>query len=238
MASATQHGIGIIFDLDGTLIDNNAAHVEAWRRAFAQHGLQISRARIQPEIGKGGDLLVPSILGEEHAVELGEALRDAEMREYQGIARRSRFPLTEGAMALLAELRRQRIPTAVATSSDSDVLRATLDSARLDLWALVDVIIDNSRAATSKPAPGVFEAALTELGSEPSRTFAVGDTVHDGVAAQGAGLGFIGLACGGTPREALQAAGAMAVFADPAELLLNLELFLPTTPDLRSGSRP
>ena len=50
---------GMIFDIDGTLVDTNPAHVEAWHRAFKRLGYDVPTGRIIPEIGKGGDLLVP-----------------------------------------------------------------------------------------------------------------------------------------------------------------------------------
>jgi beta-phosphoglucomutase-like phosphatase (HAD superfamily) len=50
----------IIFDVDGTLIDSNAAHVQAWDQALKQHHYQVSADRIAVEIGKGGDKLIPS----------------------------------------------------------------------------------------------------------------------------------------------------------------------------------
>jgi len=62
---------GMIFDVDGTLVDTNPAHVEAWTRTFQRLGFQVSPERIVPEIGKGGDKLVPSILGAE-TEKLGE----------------------------------------------------------------------------------------------------------------------------------------------------------------------
>jgi len=49
---------GMIFDIDGTLVDTNPAHVEAWRRAFKRLGYDVPPERIKVEIGKGGDLLV------------------------------------------------------------------------------------------------------------------------------------------------------------------------------------
>jgi membrane protein len=55
----------LIFDIDGTLIDSNPAHVEAWGIAFEKFGYRVGRDRIEVEIGKGGDKLVPSILGKE-----------------------------------------------------------------------------------------------------------------------------------------------------------------------------
>jgi beta-phosphoglucomutase-like phosphatase (HAD superfamily) len=56
---------GMIFDVDGTLVDTNSAHVEAWHRAFKRLGFEVPVERIMVEIGKGGDKLVPSILGGE-----------------------------------------------------------------------------------------------------------------------------------------------------------------------------
>jgi beta-phosphoglucomutase-like phosphatase (HAD superfamily) len=52
----------VLFDIDGTLIDSNDAHVEAWQRAFAAEGYAISRTEIHAQVGKGGDNLVPSLL--------------------------------------------------------------------------------------------------------------------------------------------------------------------------------
>ena len=71
----------VIFDLDGTLVDTNGAHVDAWHNAFNQLGYDVAKARIIPEVGKGGDKLVPSIIGDE-----GES--ETEMRFEKHMARR------------------------------------------------------------------------------------------------------------------------------------------------------
>ncbi|MEZ0268446.1 MAG: HAD family hydrolase, partial [Phycisphaerae bacterium] len=47
----------LIFDVDGTLVDTNPSHVEAWVRAFATVGYRVDADRIQPLIGMGGDKL-------------------------------------------------------------------------------------------------------------------------------------------------------------------------------------
>ena len=80
----------LIFDVDGTLVDSNEAHVEAWRQAFAEHGWRIPADRIRREIGKGGDQLVPSILGrgvellfERHDTKNEEALAYLEQRLHE-----------------------------------------------------------------------------------------------------------------------------------------------------------
>ena len=52
----------VFFDLDGTLVDSNELHVDAWAIVFAEAGHTIERSAIHGEIGKGGDKLVPALL--------------------------------------------------------------------------------------------------------------------------------------------------------------------------------
>ena len=66
---------GLIFDLDGTLVDTNGSHISAWVQAFAQSGFRIPADRIAREVGEGGDQLVPRILGEQADKGFGDALR-------------------------------------------------------------------------------------------------------------------------------------------------------------------
>src|SRR3954467_11091159 len=132
---------GLIFDIDGTLVDTNPAHVEAWRRAFRRLGYNVSRERIELEIGKGGDKLVPSVLGDAAEARAGEDLRKAQKEEFLSIARQERFRIFPGAPEIFDALRPRAIRTALATSSDDYHLKATLESAGLDLAGLVDLVV-------------------------------------------------------------------------------------------------
>ena len=76
----------IIFDIDGTLVDSNEAHVEAWHLAFAAHGHDVPHERIRVEIGKGGDKLVPSVLGDDVEKRQGDSLRDRQSKEFLAFA--------------------------------------------------------------------------------------------------------------------------------------------------------
>jgi beta-phosphoglucomutase-like phosphatase (HAD superfamily) len=55
---------GIVFDFDGTLVDNTAQHIAAWWEAFVDGGLSVDTERLRPEMGKGGDLFVKAVAGE------------------------------------------------------------------------------------------------------------------------------------------------------------------------------
>src|SRR5918995_3591882 len=168
---------GVIFDIDGTLVDTNPAHVEAWRRAFKQLGFDIPAERIVVEIGKGGDKLVPSVLGQNVEARHGETLRAAQKREFLAIAGHERFRVYPGAEEILRELRKRGIRTALATSSDEKHLDATLASAGVDFRRLANVVVTKSEADASKPSPDLVIAAVEELGLPPLHCALVGDTI-------------------------------------------------------------
>jgi len=214
---------GIIFDIDGTLVDTNPAHVEAWRRAFQRLGYDVPTQRIELEIGKGGDKLVPAILGQEGEQRDGERLRKAQKQEFLAIANHERFPVFPGVPDIFEALRRRGIETALATSSDDKHLEATLASAGLDLRRSADVVVTKSSADASKPDPDIVLAAVEKLGLQPSECAMVGDTVYDAQACRAAGIVFLGVLSGGTPALELLEAGAVAVWRDVAQLLDRLD---------------
>jgi HAD superfamily hydrolase (TIGR01549 family) len=214
---------GMIFDVDGTLVDTNPAHVEAWRRAFAALGYQVDVSRIIPEIGKGGDKLVPSVLGQEVEQRQGEALRRQQKEEFLAIAAQQRFLVFPGTREIFAALRARRILSALATSSDEKHLEATLTSAGLDRGVLADIVVTKNKGEPSKPSPDLVIDALKELGLSGDQCLMVGDTVYDAQACQRAGVAFVGVLSGGSAESALLQAGARAVWKDAAALLADLD---------------
>ncbi|MEO8090824.1 MAG: HAD family hydrolase [Gemmatimonadales bacterium] len=214
---------GMIFDIDGTLVDTNRAHGEAWHRAFQRLGYDVPRDRIEVEIGKGGDLLVPSILGQEAEKRHGEALRKAQKEEFLEIARRERFRVFPCVPELFQALRQRGIRTALATSSDRKHRQATCDSAGLDLPSLADVLVTKADVEASKPAPDVVIVAGEKLALSPAECAMVGDTVYDAQACRAAGVVSLGLLSGDTPEDVLLEAGASGVWRDTGHLYADLD---------------
>jgi HAD superfamily hydrolase (TIGR01509 family) len=214
----------VIFDIDGTLVDTNAAHVEAWREAFAAHGYNIPRERILPEVGKGGDQLVPALLGKDGDRRDGEAVRRLHGEIFHRIAQQQHFCVFPGVKELLAELYRRGLCTALATSSKQDQLELVEKSADLKLRSLVDVVVTSDSAGASKPAPDIVLATLKKLDLPAESCLLVGDTAHDAEAARRAGVPCLGVLCGGcSSEEALRFAGVRSVWRDPADLLAHLD---------------
>lgn len=216
----------IIFDVDGTLVDTNGVHVEAWQRAFSRYGYEVSAEQIAAEVGKGGDHLVPALIGEAEDALHGDELRAAHGDEFLqliGLRPVRAFP---GVLPLIETIQARGLRVALATSAKMDYLDATLDSAHLNLKLVVPEIVTADDAASSKPAPDIVVAAVQKLDLAPAACVMVGDTPHDGEACGRAGVPFVGLRCGGWSAEALRAAGARSVWADPVDLLEHLDAAL------------
>jgi HAD superfamily hydrolase (TIGR01509 family) len=214
---------GFIFDLDGTLVDSNATHIEAWRRAFSHCGYTIGIDRIAVEVGKGGDSLVPAILGECADQKDGETLRKTQPREFEKLVSQSGLRVFPGARELLSAMRRKGIATALATSSGKKQIRTVEKGCGFAVSEAVDLVVNSDDIQTSKPAPDLVHAAVKNLRMTPAQTAMLGDTPYDGQACRGAGVVCLGLTCGGNRPDHLLSAGARAVWTDPADLLAHLD---------------
>ncbi|HEU5039364.1 MAG TPA: HAD family hydrolase [Gemmatimonadales bacterium] len=214
---------GMIFDIDGTLVDTNPAHIEAWVRAFADLGYRVPADRIGREVGKGGDQLVPSVLGARAERRIGDRLRDAQRREYLAIAARREFGVFPGIPRLFEALAARGIRTALATSSNLEHLRGALRSAGIDLPAMADELVTKDDAGASKPAPDLVLAAARALGLTPAQCAMIGDTPFDAQACIQAGVVCLGVESGGFGEKELRSAGARAVWRDTGALLADLD---------------
>ena len=206
----------IIFDIDGTLVDSVDFHAESWARTFKHFGFDISKDEARFQIGKGGDQLVPHLVGEAAANEHGEEMAawraDLFKREYLPKVRA--FP---DVPELFRHIRAQGQRIALASSAKGDELQVYKKIA--GIADLVDEETSSDDAERSKPHPDIFTAALERLGLPPDQVVVVGDTHYDAEAASKAGMGTIGMLCGGFPEDVLRDAGCVAIYRDPAALL-------------------
>lgn len=208
-----------LFDMDGTLVDTNHLHVVAWWEAFRQAGHRVATASIHRSIGMGSDKLLDALLGDDRDRDQDAAISAAHKALY-GVYSGTLAPL-EGAVDLLRAVAARGRRIVLATSADSKELAAMRAALDAD-----DVIADATSAddvPASKPAPDIVEQALRKAGVPAERAVFVGDTVWDVEAAAKAGVPCVALLSGGIPRADLEAAGAVAVYDDPAELLRRID---------------
>jgi HAD superfamily hydrolase (TIGR01509 family) len=211
-----------LFDLDGTLVDSVYQHVLAWHDALDREGIPLSIWRVHRRIGMSGGLLINMLLRE-----TGLALEPARIERlarwhaeaYLRHARDIR-PLP-GARKLLDALVEAGIPWAIATSARMETARPTL--ALIGVSPERDPVVTRDEVEHAKPDPDLFLAAADRVGVDIERSFVVGDSVWDMLAAQRARALGIGLLSGGYGEEELERAGAYRVFDDPAAMLQHLD---------------
>jgi HAD superfamily hydrolase (TIGR01509 family) len=184
----------------------------------------VSADRIAVEIGKGGDKLIPSILGNQIDRNDGESLRKAHTDAYIKIAQSTRLRAFQGVDILLTNMAKRGLKLALATSSKKKELKITQQSAGVDWFSHFDVIATGDDAAESKPAPGILQAAVRKLKLSPAQCAMVGDTPYDADTARDAGVVCLGVTCGGmNDQKTLRATGMRKVYRDPADIAEHLD---------------
>ena len=124
--------------------------------------------------------------------------------------------------ALFERIREDGTRIVLASSAKSDELNTYKKIA--DIEGLTDADTSSDDAETSKPAPDIFNAAMSRLGDvDPGEAIVVGDTPYDAQAAAKAGLRTIGMLCGGFPEDSLREAGCIAVYESPTDLLAQYD---------------
>ena len=203
----------VVLDVDGTLMDTNYLHTEAWARAFEEVGHRIPRARLHKQIGKGSSLLIREFVEDEETEERINELHSeiyAELQEYG-------HPLP-GAKELISSLRERGYEVWFVTSAKDEELDHHMQE--LEAESGISGVVNSSAVENPKPAPDIFELALQKAGASPDETVAVGDAVWDVEAADAAGIRTVAVLTGGAfSRRELEEAGAVAVYEDCAELL-------------------
>lgn len=206
--------VGVLFDIDGTLIDSNYLHALAWWRALKDSGRQVPMFRIHRLIGMGSDKLLQDLLGE-YSNEVSEIYSEHFRPLREEVVR------FEGAADLLREVHSRGAVVVLATSAKKEDLEVFMKV--LDADDAIDHVTSSADVEESKPSPDVFEAALKATGLSKDKVVAVGDTVWDVKASGELGIECICVETGGIARQELEEAGAAAVFRDVLELLDNLE---------------
>ena len=179
-------------------------------------GAVFDRQTLHDQIGKGTDMLVPTLLPDldEAAVEkLGEVHGTIFKTRYLGEVK----PFAQ-ARDLLEHACRQGQQVVLASSASQAELDHYLDL--LDARAIVAATTSADDVKQSKPAPDIFSTALKRLpGIGADEAMVVGDTPYDVEAAARSGIAAVALRSGGFTDDMLREAGAVAIYDDAAALL-------------------
>lgn len=209
---------GVVFDLDGTLVDNMALHAEAFAEFMTRRGLppldDAQRARLD---GKRNTDIFPDLLRRDLPREELLAVSDEKESLYRALSRGRLAPLA-GLERLLAILAANGIPVAVATSGPAENVRHTL--AELGLAERITVVVRGDQVPRGKPHPDIFLAAAARLGVTPDQCLAFEDSPSGVAAALAAGMVCVALS------TSFSAAAFRAAGMAPDHVLPDFDAFV------------
>lgn len=198
---------GVIFDMDGVLVDSMSAHLESWAVLAARHGAEVSREVLIDTFGRAGRDIVRAMWGEG----LGDDLAAARVEEKEEIYReliRDDVPLMPAVAETVQRLHAAGFRLAVGTSGPRENIDVVLAAAGVaDRFS---ALVTGFDVAHGKPAPDIFRLAAERLLLPPTCCVVVEDAPVGVQAAVAAGSPAIGLA-GEHDAAALEAAGACIV---------------------------
>lgn len=210
----------VLFDIDGTLVDSNDFHVRAWLEAFAEAGHGFDAPVVHDQIGKGADMLVPTLLpeaGESAQKALGE--RHGAIFKDRYLKRVEAFAHARDLIVRVAGTGRRIV---FASSASTEELEHYIGM--LDVRDLVEAMTTSDDVENTKPAPDVFAVALGRIAPLAAHeAIVVGDTPYDVAAAGKCGIAAVAVRSGGFADDVLRGAGAVALYDDVAALLAGYD---------------
>jgi HAD superfamily hydrolase (TIGR01509 family) len=207
----------VIFDVDGTLVDSNDLHVQAWQEALKSYGKEIAFDDVHRQIGKGGDQLMPVFCSPEELDRFGSELEQCRNDLFAAdyLPKVKPFPKVR---ELFERIKADGLQTALASSAKEAEVEEHKEN--LGIKNLVEAATSADDVERSKPHPDIFQTALSGIKNiKPDEAIVVGDSPYDVIAASRAGMRTIGLLSGGFTEEDLRSAGAAEIYKDVADLL-------------------
>jgi HAD superfamily hydrolase (TIGR01509 family) len=206
---------GVIFDMDGVLINSHPIHKRAWRKFFDSLALQVSDSELEFVLdGRKKEDIIRHFLGE---------LPDSEIRKFgrqkEMLFREEALSIepVEGALELLEELTKAEIPFAIASCGSKSRVHYILR--QLKIHDYFGAIITADDVQFGKPDPDIFKRAADQLGSAYDDLLVCEDAVSGVKAAKAAGIKCLGIADHARADELLEA-GAEQVVANFASTSL------------------
>ncbi len=182
-----------IFDFDGTLIDSEKYHHEAWQKIALNMGTDLSYEEYLPLKSAGRQVVIPYLLkkaGFTVTDELYKKYYDMRAEEIlKSIEKLNENDVMKGAIDFINLLKNNGIFTAVASSSAA----AHVVAKRFEIFDYFDVFVDGEAKLPNKPQPDIFLHTARLLGVEPRSCVVFEDSINGLKGGKAANMKVIGL---------------------------------------------
>lgn len=167
---------GVLFDMDGVLVDSEWFICEAAVRMFAEMGCKVERDDFLPFVGAGEDRYIGGV-AEKHGISLNLAEAKKRVYDIYGEIIKGRLKALPGVDRFIASCRAKGLRLALATSADRPKMVANLHEIGLD-GDTFDAVVNGLDVERKKPFPDIYELAASRLGLSPDRCLVVEDAVN------------------------------------------------------------
>jgi beta-phosphoglucomutase len=192
---------GIIFDMDGVLVDSARPHLRSWQLVARELGRDVTDGQFRATFGRQNRDIVPLLFGC-HDDESIRRVSDRKEQLYRDLIRND-IPAVDGAAELVRRCRQSGFRLAVGSSGPPENVDLVLDG--MEIRGFFDAVVTARQVTRGKPDPQVFQLAASAMGVSP-RWCAVVEDAPSGIdAALAAGATVIALA-GTHPVDTLQRA--------------------------------
>ncbi|MBQ7935828.1 MAG: HAD-IA family hydrolase [Clostridia bacterium] len=207
----------VIFDMDGTLLATQQIYVPAWDIMGARQGVENLGRRL-PEVCGMNEQGWCGFLKEQYPEMDVERFKN---EVYAYVAEHQTLTFKKGALELLDFLKAHHIKMAVASGSNTDMVRAHME----ELGALdyFETVVGGEQVQRGKPAPDIYLQAAKALGADPADCFAVEDSGNGIRSAHAAGMKCIGVPDLAAFNEEIKA----LLFAELTSLEEGIQLLRP-----------
>jgi beta-phosphoglucomutase len=181
----SNYQMGVIFDLDGVLVDTGWAHKQSWYDLAEKEGFSMTDEFFYNTFGMQNYMIIPILLGRDAPPDEVKRLSDWKEQRYRDIIAEKLAP-AEGAKSLLYDLKSEGFCLAVGSSAPLANLELVLDCT--DLQDYFDTYVTDQDVTNGKPAPDTFLKAAEKLSLKPKSCVVVEDAVQGVEAGKAAGM--------------------------------------------------
>lgn len=182
---------GVLWDLDGTLVDSGGHHWVAWRDTLAAEGRSVQPSDFASTFGKRNDEILAELFGRGLDPAWVERVSETKERTYRRLLRERGLGLLPGAHDWLVRLRRDGWKQALASSAPQPNIDAALLA--VDIGSYLDAVVSADEVGRGKPDPAIFLEAARRLALPPGRCVVVEDAPAGLEAARRAGMPSVGV---------------------------------------------
>ena len=183
MSYITEARLGVIFDVDGVLLDSYQMHFQCWMSLAAEDGIIITESEFRSLFGRRGREIAREVWGPEFPEQQVVSIHRRKQALYRESLQRN-LPAMDGAVQLIDGLVEAGLVLAVGSSAPPANVEMTLEG--LGRRQAFSAIVTGSDVTRGKPDPRVFLLAAQRMGIEPSHCAVIEDAPV-GIAAAAAG---------------------------------------------------